>query len=133
MLLLLGLIVSGCATNQRVSPPDWEFAYYDKVETVDPVELPALCEIPFTTAECYLQLEKYEIVAEGNFDIAKANTNALRKAEGAYNELVAAGKMQQEYAELREEQLQEERREHMLDNWWHRGLIVLIGIGAAAK
>jgi len=96
-------------------------------EVADAAELTVLCEVPWTEAECWGYFEQYEIISEGNLEIANANAAGLRAMFGAYDELWSAGKMQQEYAELREEMLQEERRSHESDNWFYRGTIVLIG------
>lgn len=64
-------------------------------------------------------------VAEGNYRIAEENAAAASRQSQAYNYLIEAGKLQQQFTKIREEQLARERRDHFLDNWFHRGLIAL--------
>lgn len=120
-------MLAGCAGSQKLSVPDWEMIPRGEQEVADATELTILCEVPWTEAECWGYFEQYEIQSEGNLKIANANAAGLRAAYGAFDELWDAGKMQQEYAELREEMLEAERRDHAYDNWFYRGTIVLLG------
>lgn len=130
MILLTGLTLVGCGTT-RTGPtlPDWTMAEREHVEAADPAPLPVLCTIPWPSdsVECWSRLDAYDVVANGNTEIAIANTSALRKTEAAYDSLVEAGKLQQQLSHIRQELLEEERRAHTLDNWYHRGLLVLFG------
>jgi hypothetical protein len=92
-----------------------------------------LCPIPFTETECWAALDQYDIIAHGNTDIAKANTAALHDANATIDSLVLAGREQQAFARIREEQLAESRRNHEFDKWWYRGLIAagVIAVGAS--
>ena len=126
------LILSGCASSPRVSVPDWDIAERETQEITEQTELPALCAIPWTATECWAAVAEFEIVSEGNREIAQANAEALRAMEGAYDALIEAGKLQQQYAELREEMLQEERRDHLMDVWFYRGLLTIGGIAVIA-
>ena len=128
--LLTVLILSGCAEH-RVVPPDWEIAAREVSQTADPLPLPLLCEIPWSTVECWAAVEEYEVVAESNTAIAAANTDALRNMEAAYDALVQAGKLQRELAIYREELLAEERKLHFYDNLFHRA-IIFVGLAGAA-
>lgn len=121
--MLLVLTLSACAGRQ-VTIPDWSAAEREPKEITDPIQLPLLCEIPWATTECWAAVEQYEVVSEGNTAIAQANADALRKSEAAYDHLIEAGKLQQQYAQLREEMLDEEKREHLYDNLFHRVIIV---------
>jgi hypothetical protein len=132
MLLLIGSILVGCAATPAVQIPDWEgLDGRVRQEPAQAADLPLLCRIPFTETECWAALEQYEIVAEGNTAIAKANTEALHDANEAIDSLVHAGREQQAFARIREEQLTESRRNHEFDKWWYRGLIAagLIAVG----
>jgi hypothetical protein len=96
--------------------------------------LPDLCEIPESgqwPIECWLGLDAYDIVATGNTEIAQELANALNASDASYDALLSAAKIQQELSQIRQDLLEKERRDHVVDNWWHRGLIVLIGIGVA--
>jgi len=127
------LIAAGCAGNQKVSPPDWIIAEREKKEIADGHQLPILCEVPWTDSECWGFFEQYEIISEGNVVIADANARAARATNAALDDVVRAGRMQQEYAELREEMLAEERRQHTYDNWFYRGLLSIGGIAVILK
>lgn len=64
-------------------------------------------------------------VGDGNYTIAQDNAKALDAQSAAYNQLIEVGKLQRQFAQIRDEQLQRERRDHFIDNWFHRGLIAL--------
>ncbi|KPK74255.1 MAG: hypothetical protein AMJ84_00260 [Acidithiobacillales bacterium SM23_46] len=70
-------------------------------------------------------LVRYTVVAGGNYEAAEANAEALEDLSKAYNHLIDAGQLQQQFTQVREEQLERERRDHFMDNWFHRGLIAL--------
>jgi hypothetical protein len=141
MLLLIGLILVGCASEPRVELPDWNAAGRSELQTgqaiAHPIDLPALCAIPRDGkwhTSCWAALEAFDIVAAGNTDIARGHAEALRKTEAAYDALIEAGKYQQQLAEWREELLHEERKQRTMDKWYYRGLIALgliaVGVGA---
>jgi len=123
-------MVSACATDP-IRLPDFEEAVRSTEEVTDPVALPALCEIPFETAECYQRLDVFEDVAVGNTELAQLNADIARNSDTAYDHILSAAKRQQEIAVLREDMLQAERKDHFIDNMWQRGLIVALLIGIA--
>jgi len=128
ILLCLGLI-AGCAAAP-VSLPDWKIAEREPVEVTEPLELPLLCELPWTTAECLQAIEQYELIAEGNTVIAQANADALRATESAYDALIAAGMAQQGYGQIKQQQLDVCRKDAETDKWFYRGAILAV-IGLA--
>ena len=77
------------------------------------------------TREGFQRLLEYAVVAGGNQEIAQANALALAALSQSYNALIEAGKLQRQFAQVREEQLERERREHQVDGWFYRGLIAL--------
>jgi hypothetical protein len=77
------------------------------------------------TKDGFQSLLEYSVIAGGNYEIALANAEAAEALSGAYNYLIEAGKLQHQFAQVRDEQLQRERRDHFIDNWFHRGLIAL--------
>jgi len=95
------------------------------VEVTDPTEYPLLCEIPWTATQCWQRLDVFEDVAVNNKDLAQLNADIARDSDAAYDHILSAAKQQQSVALIREEQLQLERRDHFLDNWFYRGLIAL--------
>lgn len=95
--------------------------------------LPDLCAIPWQPedVECWKALDLYDIASTANVTIAQENAAASRAGDLAYDEILGAARLQQELSQIRQDQLEQERHDHTVDNWWHRGLIVLIGIGVA--
>lgn len=122
--MLSVLTINACALDP-IPLPDFEEAERLDVEVTDPVGLPMLCEIPFTTAECFLRLDVYEDAAENNTEIAQLNADIARDSDVAYDHILSAAKQQQTIAIIREEMLVAERRAHLIDNV-ERGLLVLI-------
>lgn len=129
MLLLIG-ILTGCSSTP-VELPEWDIPEAN-VQAQYPLSLP---ERPpasigqsgnaeFTQAGM-LQLQRYAVTSETNFTIAQANAEALEAQSRAYNSLIDAGKMQHQVAQIREELLEIERRDHATDNWFYRGIIAL--------
>jgi hypothetical protein len=77
-----------------------------------------------------LQLERIIETGKANHDIAAANAEAAKAQSQAYNQLIEAGRMQREVAVIRQEMLDQERRDHQVDNLFHR-VIIALGIVAA--
>ncbi len=135
-VLLIGLIAVGCARTPPKPLPDWELAERVETEVADPIELPELCELhdgQWTPACWLIFVDEYEVIAEGNTIIAGANASALRKTEAAYDEIIAAGKLQQQLATIRQELLDDERRQREYDKWYYRAIIVGLIIAGVAK
>ncbi len=127
-LLLIALIAGGCATTNKVKLPDWETAAREEAEIADPIELPSLCKVPWTSTECWAKLNEYDVIAFGNTEIAKANNEALAKTEAAYDHLINAGKLQQEVAVIRREMYEQEKADRTYDKWFYRTVIVVGGL-----
>lgn len=133
---LLGSL-SGCVSSPPVDIPEWDLTPA-VVEVTEPTRLP---EMPSPVSvddegatfdrDGFAALLAYAVVAGGNYDIALENASALEAQSAAYNQLIEAGKLQRQFTQIREEQLANERQDHMLNNWVHRGIIALILIGAA--
>jgi len=116
-LLLLGLILAGCAAGPQTPPPDWNFAY-EAGPVTDAKPLPPLCPIPWPAddVQCWAQLDEFDIVAERNTDVAAANASALRNSDQASAAFIEAGKLQQQLTTFYAERLAEEKRAHWIDN-----------------
>lgn len=130
-LLLMALIVGGCATSNETTLPDWETAAREETEIASPIELPLLCEIPrdgVWTPRCWKLLSEYDIIAFGNTEIAQHNAAALAKTEMAYDKLINAGKLQQEVAVIRQEMYEQEKQDRTYDKWFYRTVIVVGGL-----
>ncbi len=108
------------------------------VETTQPLslpELPAVVSATDTTASFDLegmkQLKRYRIASETNTAIASDNASALQARNQSVNALIECGKWNERFAEIREEQLAQERRDRFVDSLWYRGLIA-VGLIAVA-
>lgn len=131
-MLVVSILNVSCAIAPGVRAPEWDVAERDtSVVIANPVELPALCAIPFTATECWDRLDAYEDVAVGNTAIAELAISALDKTEGAYDELVGAGKLQQHLTDFYIELLEEEKRERKYDNWFFKSVIALGLLGGS--
>ncbi len=122
-------MVSACAA-EPIQLPNFEEAARDTTKVVsDPVAYSELCEVPFTTEECYQRLDVFEDEAIDNKKIARLNADIARDSDEAYDRILAGAKKQQDIAIIREDMLQAERRDHFIDNVQHWVLIILMAAG----
>ena len=87
--------------------------------------------IPWTATECWQRLDVFEDVAIDNTEIADLNASIAEDSDEAYDHILNAAKAQQKIAQIRQEMLEAERKDHFIDNLWHRGLILALAIGLA--
>jgi len=136
LLSLLSTVLAGCAGQDRIDPPDWNQVEISTTQITEPENLPLLCEIITIedaqgikhgtwSAMCWKALQEYEIKAEGNTEIAKANADALRKVEGASRALLNAGKMERELSDFYLQLYEEEKSGRFIDSLLYRSLISL--------
>ena len=126
---LLGSL-SGCVSSP-VEIPEWDLTPAT-VEAQQPLSRPELPSpesstqdtVTFSRDSLKTLLDIVDI-ADGNYAIAVENAAALEDQARAYNQLIEVGELQQQFMQIREEQLERERRDHFVDNWFHRGLIAL--------
>lgn len=126
---LLGSL-SGCASSP-VELPTCEVEE-TSTEIQTPLRLPEMPSpergegdtLIFTRAQFAVLLD-YATISGGNYEIASENAAALEKQSEAYNELSNCARQAHQFGQVREEQLARERRDHFVDNWFHRGLIAL--------
>lgn len=78
-----------------------------------------------------MRLDVFEDEAIDNKELAQLNADIARDSDEAYDHILAAAKKQQEVAQIRQEMLEAERRDHFIDNMWHKLLIVLLAVGYA--
>ncbi len=136
LLLCLIATISACSSTP-IELPKWDFEPSD-TEIVYPVKLPERPVEASSTAVTitydsagFDRLITYMDVADANYDVGVALARALEAESRSFNHLVEAGKMQRQVAVIRQELLDQERQDHRMDNFWYRGLIILIGIGLA--
>lgn len=122
--------LSGCASSP-VDIPEWDLT---PVETSaqQPLSRPELPS-PVSSTEDTVTFSKDALVvlldivdiSDGNYTIAQENAAALDAMGMAYNQLIEVGKLQRSFTQIRQEQLERERRDHFIDNWFYRGVIAL--------
>jgi len=134
MKILLTLLAIGILTGCSSTPPElpeWDIPRATE-EAQAPLTLPERPKATVTdvggamfTAQGMQQLKRFVVASEANYDIAQANAEALEAQSKAFNALIDAGTVQREVAQIRQELLETERRDHFIDNWFHRGVIIL--------
>ena len=128
-MILPLVLINGCAANP-VALPDWNIAERTPTEVVSSAELPLLCEMPWTHADCWAAVERYEVVSEANKAIATEMGLAVRATESAYDAILSAGRAQQDYAVIKQQQLDRCVSDANSDKWMYRAVIV--GVTALA-
>lgn len=81
--------------------------------------------------EGLLQLDRVRKAGLSNKVIAEENALAIEARNAEINELIECARYQLIWMEDREDMLEAEQRDHFIDNLWHRGVIVLIGVAVA--
>lgn len=98
-------------------------------------EMPSAASSTASTAtfdlEGLLQLDRVRKASLSNETIARENALALEARNEEVTSLIECSKYQKIWMEVREDMLIQERRNHQFDNYWHRGIIILIGVGIA--
>ena len=118
------IILAGCAADP-ILLPNLSVAERSQESVTYPTEYPILCEIPDWNTSCWQAFVVFEEVAVNNFDLALINAQIAEDSDIAYDHILNAAKSQQQIAVIREDMLQAERRDHFLDNLWHRAVIVI--------
>lgn len=132
MFLTTGL--SACA-SQTLQIPDCEVKAAE-ISVQKPLPLPELSDPDVSrgtavfTQEQFAALTRYLVVSGGNYDIAQANAEALAAQSEAFNEMRDCSEFQRKFSEVREEQLEQERRDHFIDVWFRNGIIAIGILGA---
>ena len=80
--------------------------------------------------EGIVRLTQVRVSAETNKTIAQENALAIEARNEEVNQLIECARYQKIWMEVREDMLEQERQNHMMDNLWHRGIIV-VGVLAA--
>ena len=139
-LIASAILMTACETV----PPPMEFTFEEfktiEAEVTYPEELPKLRELecyPGEADECKIAgytstrdidvFETYKIRAKSNTTIAQGNAEALEAVLEQADELVAAGKAQEQITRIREEQLYTERALRVREKWYYRAMLVLVG------
>lgn len=134
--LIVGALTAGCSSTP-VELPDCQIPASTEAAqaALDLPALPGEVSSTDTTATFDVagmqQLKRYRIASEANKTIADENALALDARNRSVEALLECSRNQRQFAVIREELLQQERKDRFIDNLWHRGLIVVIAIGIA--
>jgi len=132
-LILLG---SGCVSAPEL--PEWQDIPEASVSIQRPIPLPVK-PLAATSTDSTItfdergirELAEYVKVAEGNQVIAEENALALEAQSVAYNELLQAGEYNRQIAIIRQETLEQERRNSFVDKAFLMGVILLESLAIA--
>ena len=80
-----------------------------------------------------VRLTQVRVAAEANKTIAEENALAIEARNESVNALIERATYSKQWMEIREEELEQERHDHFVDNLWHRALIVLGVIAAVSQ
>ena len=127
------LSLQGCA-SAPVEIPAWDLSSVTE-EAQAPLTLPEFPSPAFTTEDTvtftkadFGVVVDYMDVSIGNFTIAQENYEDSVAMGLAYNQLIDVGKLQRSFTQIIQQQLEREKRDHFYDNWFHRGVIAVLGI-----
>jgi len=114
------LELPSCEIPQAPAVAQFPLSLPELPQEVSSTDLTATFDIPGMQ-----QLKRYRIASETNLTIGKANALALEARNESINALIECTRYQKIWAEVREDMLQQERFSHSMDNYLHRGIIVL--------
>lgn len=134
--LILGVLATGCSSTPLELPACEILGPLAEVQMpLTLPELPSAVRSDDAMATFDLagmqQLKRYRIASDANTAIAEKNALALKARNEEVNKLIECSRYSKIWMEVREDMLEQERREHFMDNLYHRGLIAL-GLIAAA-
>jgi hypothetical protein len=95
-----------------------------------PQEVSSTAQTAVFDLEGLLQLDRLRKASLANKTVGDLNAAALEARNAEINALIECVRHQNVWMEVREDMLDQERRDHWIDNLWHRGIIVL-GVAAA--
>jgi len=70
-------------------------------------------------------LTQVRVAAVTNERVARENALAIESRNEEVNQLIECSRYSKIWMEVREDMLEQERKDHELDNLWHRGVIAL--------
>jgi hypothetical protein len=137
VFLILGALTACSTTPPELPDCEIPLAPESAQQPIILPDLPAVVSSTETTATFDLEgmkrLKQYRIASETNMTIASDNAGALEARNESVNYLIECGKSAKAFAAVRQEQLDIERRDHFIDNWFYRGLIALGIIAVVAQ
>jgi len=134
VFLIVGILI-GCSSTPLELPtceipgPMAEVGHPITVPNM-PTEQSATDTTATFDLEGLLQFDRVHEAGLTNAKIAKENALAIEARNEEVNQLIECARYSKIWMEVREDMLKQERKNHMFDNMWHRGLIALGVIGA---
>ncbi len=136
VFLILSASLTACSSTPRELPtcdvpaPMAEVGHPLNVPEM-PQEVSSTVDSATYDLQGLLQLKRLREASLANKTIAESNALAIEARNTEVNELIECARYQLIWMEDREDMLEQERRDHFIDNLWHRGVIVLIGVAVA--
>ncbi len=134
--LILGVSLStGCSSTPRQTPncdipaPMQEIGHAVSVPEM-PVAVSSTEDLATFDRAGIVQITQVRVAAATNEKVANENALALEARNAEVNALIECARWQNVWIDVHAEDLNDEKREHLIDNLWHRGVIVL-GVLAA--
>ena len=128
--LILGASLTACSSTPEALPdctipaPMVEVGHPISVPEM-PVEIAATDQSATFDLEGLLQLQRVRKALTTNTKVAEENALALEARNEEVNALIECARYQNVWIQMHQEDLNDEKRAHWLDNLLHRGLIVL--------
>lgn len=133
--LILGVLIGCSSTPQELPSCDIPAPLAEVQQPLRLPELPVEVASTDTTATFDLaglaQLKRYRIASDTNKTIAEDNAGALEARNDEVNALIECARYQNVWIQVHADDLKDEKQAHFIDNLWHRGVIVLIGVAGA--
>lgn len=127
---ILGISLAACSSTPEKRPDCAIPAPMAAVgHALNAPEMPEAASSTKTTAtydlDGMLQLDRVWKAGVSNQTIAEENALAIEARNAEVNELIECARYMGVWIDVHAEDLADEKRDHMLDVWWYRGLIAL--------
>ncbi len=136
IFLILGVSLTACSTTP-LELPTCEIPA-PMAEIGQPVSVPEMPSAVSQTEDTatfdragVVALTQVRIAADTNSTIAQENALAIESRNEEVNQLIECARYSKIWMEVREDMLDQERKDHQFDNYWHRGVILALALGLA--
>lgn len=128
--LILGASLTACSSTPPARPDCAIPAPMAEVgHAVSVPQMPEAASSTQTTATYdlsgLLQLDRVHKAGEANYTVAEQNALAIAARNTEVNQLIECSRHMGVWIDVHAEDLNDEKRDHFIDNLWHRGVIVL--------
>ncbi len=136
IFLILGASLTACSTTPLELPTceiPAPMAEVGKAVSVPEMPSPVSAteeEATFDRAGV-VALTQVWVAAGTNETVANENALAIESRNEEVNQLIECARYSKIWMEVREDMLEQERKDHQFDNYWHRGVILALALGLA--